>query len=152
MNLVSSTRAESVISALKDIYNNYGRPETQISDNDPPFNSKKMTELAAQNNIKLQKIALLHPSSNPVETFMRRLGKAMKIAHMNKENEKYTLELLLNNYRDTPHPATGLTPAPMLSRDNKHSSFPRNSVRPTHIIKAKAKDQKMKLQRTDEIN
>ena len=94
--LVSSTRAESVIPALKDIYNNYGRFETKISDNGPPFNLKKMTEFAAQ-NIELQKIAPLHPSSNSVETFMRPLGKAMKIVHMNKENKKYTLELVLNN-------------------------------------------------------
>ena len=50
---------------------------------------------------------------------MRPLGKAMKIAHMNKENEKDTLELLPNNYRDTPHPATGLTPASILFRDDK---------------------------------
>ena len=95
--LVSSTRAESVISALKDIYNNYGRPETQISDNGPPFNLKKITEFAAQNNVELQNIAPLHPSSNPVETFMRPLGKAIKIAHMNKEIKKDTLELIMNN-------------------------------------------------------
>ena len=43
--LVSSTRAESVTSALKDIYNNYGRPETQISDNGPPFNLQLKTML-----------------------------------------------------------------------------------------------------------
>ena len=96
--LVSSSRAESAISALKDIYNNYGRPETQISDNGPPFNMKKITEFAAQNNVELQKIAPLHPSSNPVETFMRPLGKAIKIAHMNQEIEKDTLELIMNNY------------------------------------------------------
>ena len=72
--LVSLTRAESLIPALKDIYNNYGRPETQISDNGPPFNSKKMTEFAAQNNIELQKSTPLYPFSNPVETFMRTLG------------------------------------------------------------------------------
>ena len=150
--LVSSTRAESVMPTLKDIYNNYGRPETQISDNGPPFNSKKMAEFAVQNNIELQKIAPLHPSPNPVETFMIPLGKAMKIAHMNKENEKYTLEVLLNNYRDLPHPATGLTPGSMLFRDDKPSIYPRKSVRTKGIIKAKGKDQKMKLQRTDEIN
>ena len=150
--LVSSTRAESVMPTFKDIYNNYGRPETQISDNGPPFNSKKMAEFAVQNNIELQKIAPLHPSSNPVETFMKPLGKAMKIAHMNKENEKYTLEVLLNNYRDLPHPATGLTPGSMLFRDDKPSIYPRKSVRTKGIIKAKGKDQKMKLQRTDEIN
>ena len=143
--LVSLTRAESFIPAPKGIYNNYGRPETQILDNGPPFNSKKMIEFTAQSNIELQKIVLLHPSSNPVETFMRPLGKAMKIAHMNKENENDALELLLNNYRDTPHSATGLTPASMLFRDDKRSSFPRKSVRTKGIIKAKEKDQKMKL-------
>ena len=40
----------------------------------------------------------------------------------------------------------------MLFRDDKLSSFPRNSVRTKDIIKAKEKDRKMKLQRTDEIN
>ena len=134
--LVSSTRTESVISALQDIYNNYGRPETQISDNGPPFNLKKITEFAAQNNVELQNIAPLHPSSNPVETFMRPLGKAIKIAHMNKEIKKDTLELIMNNYRDTSHPATGLTPASLLFRDDKHSIFPTKSVRTKDIIEA----------------
>ena len=31
----------------------------------------------------------------------------MKIVHMYKNSEKETLNELLNNYRDTPHPATG---------------------------------------------
>ena len=76
----------------------------------------------------------------------------MKIAHMNKENEKDTLELLLNNYRDIQHPTTGLTPPSMFFRYDKHSIFPRQSVRTKDIIKPKEKDQKMKLQRTDKIN
>ena len=40
----------------------------------------------------------------------------------------------------------------MLFRDNKRSIFPRKSVRTKDIIEAKEKDQKMKLQRTDEMN
>ena len=76
-------------------------------------------------NIKLQKTAPQHPSLNPAETFMRTLGKAMKIAHMNKNLEKETLNQLLNNYRETPHPATGLRPAAMLFRDGKRTVFPR---------------------------
>ena len=40
----------------------------------------------------------------------------------------------------------------MLFRDDKHSIFPRKSVRAKDIIEAKVKDQKMKLQRTDEMN
>ena len=54
--LVSSTRAESVMPTLKDIYNNYGRPETQISDNGPPFNSKKMAEFAVQTILNYKRL------------------------------------------------------------------------------------------------
>ena len=117
-----------------------------------PENPSPKPKFAAQNNIEPQKVALLHASSNPVETSMRPLGKPMKIAHMNKENEKDTLELLLNNYRDIQHPTTGLTPPSMFFRYDKHSIFPRQSVRTKDIIKPKEKDQKMKLQRTDKIN
>ena len=40
----------------------------------------------------------------------------------------------------------------MFFRYDKHSIFPRQSVRTKDIIKPKEKDQKMKLQRTDKIN
>ena len=78
--LVSSTKAERVIPALKEIYRYYGNPEIQITDNGPFFTSKQMGVLANENNGKLQKIVPQHPSSNPAETFLRPLGKAMKIA------------------------------------------------------------------------
>ena len=41
---------------------------------------------------------------------------------------KRDLNQLLNNYRDTPHPATGLAPAAMLFRDGKRTVFPRKFV------------------------
>ena len=69
--------------------------------------------------IKLRKIAPQHPSSNRAETLMPPLGKSMKIAHMNKNSEEKTPDQLLNNYRDTPHPATGLSPAAILFRDGE---------------------------------
>ena len=67
--LVSSRKGE-VIPSLKEIYNYYGNPEIQLSDNGSPFNSKQMGASANENNVKLQKIPPQHPSSNPVETFM----------------------------------------------------------------------------------
>ena len=79
--LVTSTKADKVLPALSEIYATYGNPEVQISDNGPPFNSAQMHHFAANKSIKLQTALLLHPSSNPVETFMRPLGKALKIAH-----------------------------------------------------------------------
>ena len=56
----------------------------------------------------------MNPSSNSAETFMMPLGKAMKVDKFDRISEKYALQNLLNNYRDTPHPATGVPPASML--------------------------------------
>ena len=82
--LVKSTGADKVLPALSDIYDAYGNPAKQISDNGPPFNSAAMETFADQRGVSLQKIPPLHPSSNPAEAFMRPLGKAMKIAHESK--------------------------------------------------------------------
>ena len=78
------------------------------------------------------------------ETLMRPLGKAMKIAHMNKHSEKDTPEQLLDNYRDTPHSATGLTPSAMLFRDDKQTSFPRQPVTERDIEIAREHDEQRK--------
>ena len=111
--LVPSTNAASVLPTLGDIYDSYGNPENQLSDNGPPFNSKQMTHFAEKRNINIQKIPPLHPSAKPAETFMKPLGKAMKIANHNRESEKEAIRCLLENYRDTPHPATGIPPSAM---------------------------------------
>lgn len=101
--LVSSTKSANVLPALEEIYNAYGNPNIQISDNGPPFNSKAMQNFTKSKNIAMQTIAPLHPSSNPVETLMRPLGKTMKVADLHHQPEKKALEEFLQNYRDTPH-------------------------------------------------
>lgn len=124
--IVSSTSAKKVIPALAEIYENFGNPERQLSDNGPPFNSVAMDSFCEKRNIEMEKTPPMHPSANPVETFMRGVGKTMKIAKQNHVNEKDALSQLLSNYRDTPHPATGVPPAAMLFRDNPQTSiFPR---------------------------
>ena len=97
-------------------------------------------------------IAPQHPSSNPAETFMPPLGKAMKIGYVNKNSEKDTLNQLLNNYRDTPHPATSLPPAAMLFRDVKETVFPRKLVTDSDLSLARERDKQMKQERTDKID
>ena len=135
--LVTSTKAEKVIPAIQDIYNEYGNPAQQLSDNGPPFNSHAMENFAKSRNIELQKIPPLHPSANPVETFMKPLGKTMKTAKQTNISEKTALQQLLDNYRDTPHPATGIPPAAMLFRDGQHSVFPRRSVTQAQVDQAR---------------
>ena len=69
--LVASTNASKVLPVLREIYDAYGNPKRQISDNGPPFNSQAMRQFTADKGIKMQQIPPLHPSANPTETFMR---------------------------------------------------------------------------------
>ena len=150
--LVSSTSANKVLPALSEIYDAYGNPSKQLSDNGSPFNSKDMANFAKSRDIELENIASMHPASNPAETFMRPLGKAMKIARNNHQSEKGALAELLNNYRDTPHPATGLAPGAMLFRDEYRSKFPTASVSDKQVNNARQRDFKTKKARMKNTN
>ena len=149
--LVSSTSASTVIPALSDIYDSYGNPSYQLSDNGAPFNLNEMAKFADKRNIKLQKIPPVHPVSNPAETFMKPLGKTMKIAQ-NGTRENDALQQLILNYRDTPHPATGLATGTMMFRDRYRTVFPRVSATEKQVQEARKKDKMMKEIRQDRIN
>ena len=150
--LVSSTNSKHVLPALGDIYNNYGNPSFQLSDNGPPFNSKDMERFAEKRNIQLQKTPPLHPEANPAETFMKPLGKTMKIAHENKASKREALQQLLNNYRDTPHPATALPPGSMMFRHGYRTTLPRVNVDPQQVDEARVRDQHQKQERELNVN
>ena len=77
---------------------------------------------------------------------MRQLGKAMKIAHHSRRGEKATLQTLLHNYRDTPHPSTGIPPAAMMFRETMSSVFPRRAVHDDDVEAARHYDEQQKLQ------
>ena len=150
--LVSSTNNQQVVPALGEIYDNFGNPNTQLSDNGPPFNSKEMEVFAEKRDIELKKTPPLHPQANPAETFMKSLGKTMKIAHENKTSKKEALSTLLKNVRDTPQQATGLAPGAMMFRDGYRSTFPRVSATTEQVLKAQRRDKKQKEERESKIN
>ena len=150
--LVKSTSASAVLPALGETYDIMGNPENQISDNGPPFNSSMMQSFADKRNINLQKTPPYHPTANPAETFMKPLGKAMKIAVQNKTPEKKAVQELLENYRDTPHPATGVPPNAFLFRHQHQTKFPRRELSQNEVENAKERDEKSKSIRTENIN
>ena len=94
----------------------------------------------------------LHPQSNPVETFMKPLGKVMKIAAHNKQSEQGALSQLLNDYRSTPHPATGVPPSQMMFRDPPSGSFPSKELNDETIQRAVSRDKELKKARKEKIN
>ena len=65
------------------------------------------------------------PNQNPAETFMKTIGKTMKINKHSNNSESESLREALKTYRQTPHPATGIPPANMLFRDGLKDKFPR---------------------------
>ena len=79
--IVTSTKASSVIQALSDIYNNFGNPDQQLSDNGPPFNPSTMDQFYHTSNMSMEKVPSLHPPANLIETFMKSIGKSMKISN-----------------------------------------------------------------------
>ena len=151
-NIVSFTKASKVIPALADIYDAFGNPETQLSDNGPPFNSAAMKQFTENKAIDQKSIPPLYPSSNPVEAFMKPMAKTMKIARQNKIPEREAQQQLLTNYRDTPHPAAGISPSAMLFRDPPNSSFPRISISEDDVKEARARDAKVKSIRKSYIS
>jgi hypothetical protein len=150
--LVKSTKADSVLPALSEIYGVYGNPQVQISDNGPPFNSKKMSDFAAERDITLKYTPPYHPNANPAETCMKPLGKAMKAAHYNGQSEEEALHWALNSYKQTPHVATGVPPASMMFRDGIRSQFPRKALTENEIAIARKKDLEQKERKQEEVN
>ena len=80
-------------------------------DNGPPFNSKEMENITKNRNITQVKTLPGHPSHDNVETVMKLLGKAMKVGQFQNQGGNGTLSSFLVNYGDTPHFATGVSPA-----------------------------------------
>ena len=76
----------------------------------------------------------------------------MKIAQQERNSEKDALKQLLDNYRDAPHPSTGISPAAMMFRDNQQSIIPRLEVNDEQIWSAKKQDELMKHEREDKVN
>ena len=111
-----------------------------------------MENFATKRGIHLHKIPPLHPESNPAETFMRPLGKAMKIAHSTHSGEKEAIQQLLNNYRNTPHPATGVSPSSMLFRDGQQCAFPRTTASDQDIAIARERDLHQKISQQQKVN
>ncbi|XP_028391894.1 uncharacterized protein LOC114516566 [Dendronephthya gigantea] len=150
--LVATTKAEKVIPALKEMYETYGNQDTQISDNGPPFNSVAMHNFTTERSITQQTAPPLHPSFNPVETFMRPLRKAMKIAREHGKSEKESLENFLKNYRQAPHPATCIPPAAMLFRDGQRLDFPRRTATEDEVKRGREIDLRKKIENKIKVN
>ena len=150
--IVHNTSATAVTNALSEIYADYGHPVTHQTDNGPPFNSKDFTNYSAENGIQHIKTYPYHPSGNPVENFMRPLGKSMKAAHNSRGDKKESLNQMLSSYRATPHPSNGIAPDNIMLRSGYQKDFPRIKVDESTIKAALSADREERDCRARETN
>ena len=122
------------------------------TDNGPPFNSEGFTKFSADRGIQHVKTHPYHPQGNPVENFMRPIGKCMKAAHHSKANKKQALNDMLSSYRATPHPSTGIAPGNIMFRSGFKKDFPRTSSTDEEIIAALQSDRDSRQLRGSTIN
>lgn len=83
---------------------------------------------------------------------MKLLRKTMKITYKNNTPEKEALELLLQSYRDTPHPAKIVTPEAMLFRYRQRFLFPRQTITDKQVAKARETGYSEKENRQQELS
>jgi len=115
-NMTSTT----VIKAMKQVFQVYGVPEIIKSDNGPCFASKQFAEFAQHFNFKHQKIVPEHPQGNAMcERFMKNINKQIRIAIVTGENWKVNLLKYLNDYKNTPHSTTLVSPNELFGKENK---------------------------------
>ena len=140
--VVPNASNTSVTNALSEIYADFGQPESHQTDNGPPFNSEGFAKFSAEQGIQHVKTYPYHPQGNPVENFMRPVGKCMKAAHHSKTNKKHALNVMLSSYRATPHPSTGIAPGDVIFRSGYKKDFPRSGVAENVVKDALKSDRK----------
>ena len=109
-----STSFTATQAKLKRMFGHHGIPQRIDSDNGPPFNSEEFAQFAEHEGFIHHRITPEHPRANgEAERFMQILNKTEQIAHLQgKQASKREIAVqdMLIAYRDTPHPATGVTP------------------------------------------
>lgn len=150
--MVPSTAAKPVVSALDQIYTDYGEPDSHRTDNGPPFNSQEFDTFTQDRGIEHIKTFPYHPQANPAETFMRPLGKTMKSAMHSKQSPEQALNNLLSNYRATPHPTTNNAPGDVMLRYGYKKDFPRKPISQGRVDQGRANDIAEKKERQERIN
>ena len=153
VKILEKTDAQGVTKALSEFYTQYGTPIIHRTDNGPPFNSEEFSEFSRQRGVKHEKSFPYHPQANPVECFMKPLGKSMKIAYHNDQDSEEALNEFLAAYRATPHSSTGIAPGYILFRHGYGRDFQKTDTPDNDPIrKALDTERKTRAMRDDEIN
>ena len=126
--VLKKTDAKHVTNSLDEFYTSYGNPMVHRTDNGPPFNSHEFTDFSNKRGIQHELAYPYHPQANYAETFMKPLGKCLKIANLEGKDHETAVNQLLASYRATPHSATNMAPGDIMFRHGYGGSFPKTTI------------------------
>ena len=102
------------------------------------------------NGIQHKTITPLWPQANESETFMKPLMKAIRTAHLQKQNWRRTMQEFLLNYRATPHTTTKIAPATLMFGRNTRTRLPQTDTKIDknaldHSVEQRDKEQRQRM-------
>ena len=93
----------------------HGVPESITTDNGPPYNSREWRRYGKEVGFRPIHTSAEHPKSNGIaERFMGVLSKVIKFSIAEGKDPRLEVQRRLLNYRNTPHPSTGHSPAKLM--------------------------------------
>ena len=139
---VTSATAQSTIHKLRQLFSQFGVPESIVSDNGTQFTAQEFGNFCTSNGIQHIRVSPYHPSSNGLaERAVQVFKQGMKKASPGTVEDK--VARLLFQYRITPHTTTGLSPSEMLMGRKLRSRLDR--VKPDVQQRVIQKQSKQKL-------
>ena len=110
---MSTATAFTTIQRLRQLFAQFGIPESLVSDNGPQFAAVEFQDLCHLNGIRYIRVAPYHPSSNGLaERAVRIFKEGLKKQSGGSLTDQ--IARMLFQYRITPHTTTGIAPADLL--------------------------------------
>ena len=115
VEILNSATSRAVIQSLDNMLSMFGTPKKIRTDNGPCFISKEFREFSKYIGFKHRKVTPRWPRANgEAERMVRTLKKFLRICRSENRSFTQALHRFLRNYRATPHPSTGETPATLI--------------------------------------
>ncbi|XP_011874603.1 PREDICTED: uncharacterized protein K02A2.6-like [Vollenhovia emeryi] len=128
VRIVKNITAKTTIHKCKEIFSEFGVPQTLIMDNGSNFRSTEFQQFLKINGITPKFIAPYHPSTNGqaerfIQTMKNSLRKMLTDPRNNNLNLESALHEFLIQYRITPHCVTRVTPFEKMFNRRIHTCY-----------------------------
>ena len=145
---MKSTKFSELKPKLDDTFTMFSIPDSVTHDGGLPYNSEDWRRYAREQGFKSRLFTPEHHEGNGIaERFMGVLVKTIHAAKAEGKDPKLEIRKRLMNYRNTPHPATGVVPAELMYRRTVRSKIPRKKrlLGEKDLKEARLKDEKSRL-------